>query len=418
VFYGGVVLMRLTPRVVVVILLSDAMLWGIWFSIYWNYNFRSALAYRLSPSYTYISLSLSMPLLFTFITYTTIALKHSFIRMHRLRIFKITVALSRILYIISSSILLQKVFDGILLLMIFTALSSIGFALGTIAGVVWVDYIADNIHDNLKRKYVALDSVLSTAGSLIGTSIAGIIFIKEDPNVTTFGKLYFLASLIFLVGVPLLIMLKEFPQVKELNRIDFSNELDPSLQFYLAIALPYIAINIPIALVAPYIEQKFRGNELWLTAMNFSEYLAWLTTPFLWSYILKYISSLSLTSIAIAITVSSLAVFPYLPTLELQILRSIIFGSGMAGLWIGLLSHMIRDVNPSKRIQHTSTLYAIQNALQALSIFFGGTLADVIHLPEIVFSLSLVGLVSIPIIKKSYEHKNNKSQKENRIFSI
>jgi MFS family permease len=393
--------MKLTPRIAVVILLNDAMLWGIWFSIYWNYNFRSALAFKLSSSYTYTSLSLALPLLTTFIVYTISALKHRFIKMYRLKIFKISVITSRSLYIVSSIILLRKVLDEVPLLIVFTILASIGFAIGTVAGIVWVDYVADNIYEDLKRKYIALDSAISTAGALIGTSIAGAVFVKEVPDVTTFGKLYLLSSLIFLLGVPLLSMLREFPEIQKISSTSVNSREDPSPLFYLAIAIPYTAINLPIALIAPYVEQGFGGNELWLTAMNFAEYLAWLTTPFLWTYILKYLSSLSIARIAIAITITSLTVFPYLPRIELQVMRSFIFGTGMAGLWIGLFSHMVSGVDPSRRIQHTSTVYAVQNILQALSVSFGGMLADIIRLPEAVFSLPLIGLISIPIIKKT-----------------
>ncbi|MEM1646694.1 MAG: hypothetical protein QXL96_12780, partial [Ignisphaera sp.] len=74
-------------------------------------------------------------------------------------------------------------------------------------------------------------------------------------------------------------------------------------------------------------------------------------------------------------------------------------------IWISIFGHIIRDTNPEHRIQHSSTIYMIQSFIPAIAMNVGGALADIIHAPEIIFLLSLIGLAALPMIKNAQEQE-------------
>ncbi|MEM1646347.1 MAG: hypothetical protein QXL96_10905 [Ignisphaera sp.] len=397
--------MRITPSTVIAILLTDAILWGIWFGGLWSY--RSAFASRLTDSYLHISMSTAMPLALSSITYLSAMYKPTFFRVNRVKLFKLSILLSRVIYFLSSIAVYLNIFSGLELLYIFSVGISIAYSIGTIAGIAWTDYVADNVPDTWKPRYIALDSTLSTVGALIGTAIAGTLFVK-DSHILTYGKLFLIISAIFLIDTPMIMLIKEFKDTKKdvLKPAKYSF-LKRSSIFYVSIVLLYTAINLPYPLIAPYIIRRIGGNEIWITMMNGASLIASLATPLIWGEILRKLPSLTLARVAIVIAIASSATLPYLKSLELQIIRAFIAGAGGIGIWISIFGHIIRDTNPEHRIQHSSTIYMIQSFIPAIAMNVGGALADIIHAPEIIFLLSLIGLAALPMIKNAQEQEKH-----------
>ena len=342
---------------------------------------------------------LVLPLVAAIIVYSIIALRHGIVRRYRVEMFKMSVLFSRLLYVAGGAIVYARVYDGVVLLYLFSLITSIAYSFGAIANVTWADYVADNLHDDWKPKYVALDSMISTAGALAGTAIAGAIFSSSSISIATYGKFFLVGGLIFLAGTPLIMLLRDIPRKEpEPQRARLER---PSRGLYVAIALSYTAIYIPASLVAPYIKQRFGGDEMWITMINGADFLAALLTPPAWGALLRVLPSLAVARIAIAMSVVSIAAFPYIQRLDFQMVRAFVAGAGMIGLWMSLFSHMIRDVEPAQRIGHSSKVYLVWSALQAISISMGGILADVLQKPEVIFMLSAVGLLAIPLVKAS-----------------
>lgn len=389
--------MMIKPIFIVIVLLFDAVLWGIWFGGLWNY--RSAFATRLTDSYIHISMSFAMPLIISSIIFIFTVIKSELIRLHRVKLFKISIAISRFLYLLTSMLIYLRVFDNIGLLYISSAIVAIAYALGSLAGIAWTDYVADNIPDKWKSRYIALDNMLSTIGALIGVAIAGVILIS-DIGIHGYGKLFLVVSTLFLIDIPLIMLVKEFSE--SYTKVSWTNSLlyeKSSLVFYIAIVLLYISLNLSASLIAPYIMYKLNGDEVWITMINGASFIASLVSPLIWGEILRKTSSLTLARIAISLTIVSNSIFPYLKSLDLQIVRSFIAGAGAIGIWISLFSHIIRDVDAEHRIQHSSKIYLIQNIVPAIAVNIGGFLAEIIENLEIIFLLSLIGLITIPMIK-------------------
>ncbi|MEM4442301.1 MAG: hypothetical protein QXN02_05265 [Ignisphaera sp.] len=393
--------MEITQPFVIAILLTDAILWGIWFGGLWSY--RSAFASRLTESYIHVSISFAMPLALSSITYVIAIARQDFIRRCRVEFFKISILLSRVLYVLSSLIIYVNIFSGLELLYLFSILLSIGYAISCLAGIAWTDYVADNIHDSWKPRYIALDTSLSTVGSLIGTLIAGMLFL-ENVDVSMYGKLFLIISMLFLTDIPLILMLKELTIHNQIRLQRRFFERKSPLILYIAIVILYISINFSTSLVAPYIIYKLNGDEMWITIINGTGFIASLVMPIVWSEILKKIPSLTLARISIAISAISNIVFPYLKTLELQIVRAFIASAGGIGIWMSLFSHIIRDVDANQRIQHSSTIFLIQSIAPAVAVNIGGIIADTFNAPELAFKLSVLAFATLPLIK-SYEER-------------
>ncbi|MEM4041041.1 MAG: hypothetical protein QXM83_04380, partial [Ignisphaera sp.] len=232
--------MEITQPFVIAILLTDAILWGIWFGGLWSY--RSAFASRLTESYIHVSISFAMPLALSSITYVIAIARQDFIRRCRVEFFKISILLSRVLYVLSSLIIYVNIFSGLELLYLFSILFSIGYAISCLAGIAWTDYVADNIHDSWKPRYIALDTSLSTVGSLIGTLIAGMLFL-ENVDVLMYGKLFLIISMLFLTDIPLILMLKELTIHNQIRLQRRFFERKSPLILYIAIVILYISIN-------------------------------------------------------------------------------------------------------------------------------------------------------------------------------
>ncbi|MEM3980921.1 MAG: hypothetical protein QXF79_06680 [Ignisphaera sp.] len=71
---------------------------------------------------------------------------------------------------------------------------------------------------------------------------------------------------------------------------------------------------------------------------------------------------------------------------------------------MSLFSHIIRDVDVSQRIQHGSTIFLIQGIALAIAVNIGEVIADTLDAPELVFKLSILAFVTVPLIK-SYEER-------------
>ncbi|MEL9940212.1 MAG: hypothetical protein QW348_02615 [Ignisphaera sp.] len=381
----------------VVVLLIDSFLWGIWFGGLWSY--RLAFASRLTDDYIQVSASYALPLFVSSISFLVALKRPGFFRLHRIALFKLSAALSRVLYMATAIVVLTNVLSSLKLLYATTALFSIASLFGNVAAIAWTDYIADNIPDDWKPRYIALDSLLGTLGALAGSIIAGYIFAFET-GVRSYGRLFLLVSAIFLLDMPLIIMLKDIHKnVVQIDDVGIRGSR-PSPLFYIAIVVLYLALNLPTALTAPYIIYRLGGDELWITAINISNFVASILMPIAFSEVLRRVDPLSLAGISIAVAAISTAIFPQLKTVELQIVRAFAAGAGGIGIWMSIISHMISDVDPGNRIQHSSTVYLIQNIVPAIATSIGGLLADVLKSPEVVFYMSATAIASIPAITR------------------
>lgn len=395
---------KITPLHVVIILLIDSVLWGIWLGGLWSYRF--AFASRLTNSYIHISISSAMPLIATLFTYTATIINHNFVRKYRVKLLKLSILTSRLMYLLASLVIYLNFFNSIKLLYIFSILLSLGYCISSVAGIAWTDYIADNLYDSWKPRYIALDTILSTLGALAGVSIAGVMFI-EGNSVTIYGKLFLVISTIFLIDMPLIMLIKDFKEVKihvEIHkRIDNISRKSIAI-FYIATILLYIAINLSASLITPYIIYELNGNEMWITIINGASFIASLVTPIIWSEMLKKISSLTLLRIAITISIISIISFPHLKTLELQTIRSFIAGVGGIGIWMSIFNHMVRDVDDRYRVQHSSIIFLLQNIVPAIAMNVGGFIAEVFNSVELIFMLSTIAFAALPLTK-FYERK-------------
>lgn len=387
-------------KTIIAILLTDSIMWGIWFGGLWLY--RSVFAARLTDSYIHIAVSTAMPLIAASIIYIMSSFYEDFIRRHRVILFKISIILSRIIYLVTSYTILTNVFYGLRLLYII----SIGFTtantISSLAGIAWADYIADNIPLNFKSKYIALDSILSTIGALIGTSIAGTI-LYETHSILSYGKLFMVISIIFLINIPfLIIFVKEFNGFSiDVKHVDMQKSISrESIYFYLAIIVVYLSINLPTSIIPPYIIHRFGGDELWITLINGVSLTANLIAPMIWSIIIDSLGSLNTTKIAVTLAIITNVIFPYMSTLLLQIIRAFLAGASGIGIWVTLFSYLVKDVDSSHRISYIARVFTIQNLVPAIAMNLGGVLADVLAIPELVFLLSATGFIALALLKK------------------
>jgi len=372
-------------------------MWGIWFGGLWSY--RAAFASRITNSYTHIAITTAMPLIAASAIYMFFSIHGNFIKRYRVSLFKIAIVLSRIIYLVTSYTILTNLFNDIKLLYITSIGFTIANVIGSIAGIAWADYIADNIPIKFKSRYIALDSTLGTLGALIGTFIAGLM-LYELHGIENYGRLFITISIIFLIDVPLLIFIRELNKAS----IEYSEESsrfhsEPIGRFYIAIVIIYLAVNLTSSVIPPYIIYRFKGDEIWISIINGVNWIAGLATPILWSIAVDFIGSLNTTKIAVTLAIITNMIFPYMPSLYLQTIRAFLAGTAGVGIWITLFSYLIKDVDTSHRVSHIARVFTIQNLVPAIAMNLGGILADTLNAPEIVFILPVIGFISIALLR-------------------
>ncbi|MEM0005511.1 MAG: hypothetical protein QXJ22_01150 [Ignisphaera sp.] len=392
-------MMNTSLKNTVTILLTDSIMWGIWFGGMWSY--RSVFAARLTDSYTHIAVSTAMPLAAASIIYIISSFYEDFIRRSRVVLFKIAIVISRAVYLLTSYTILSNLFDGLKLLYIVTVGFTIANSISSLAGIAWADYIADNIPPNFKSRYIALDSILGTVGALIGTSIAGVI-LYETHSILSYGKLFMVVSAILLTNIPFLtVFVKEFTNtLTEYANVQQSYSGKSAKHFYIAIIIVYLSINLPTSIMPPYIIHRFGGDEIWITLINGANLMASLLAPMMWSMVVESMGSLNATKVAVALAIIVNVLFPYMSTLHLQIIRGFLAGVAGIGIWVTLFNYLVKDVDAGRRISYIARVFTIQNLVPALAINLGGVLADMLSVPELVFMLSMVGFASLVLLKR------------------
>ncbi|MCX8167702.1 MAG: hypothetical protein N3D82_01545 [Ignisphaera sp.] len=387
-------------KTVIATLLTDSVIWGIWFGGLWLY--RPVLAARLTSSYTHIAVSTAMPLIAASATYIASGFHEEFIRKYRVALFKLSIVLSRVVYLLTSYIILANLLDGLELLYTVSIGFTVANAISSLAGIAWADYVADNVPTNLKSRYVALDSILGTVGALIGTSIAGAL-LYEVQSIASYGKLFMIISTILLTNTPILtIFIREFNRSSTVRTNVQSTVARKAAQnFYLATVIIYLSVNLSAPIIPPFIIHRFGGNELWITLTNGANQVASLVAPMMWSIVIESLGSLNATKIATILAVIANITFPFMPTLHLQIVRAFLAGASGIGIWVTLFSYLVRDVDSGHRIRYIAKVFTIQNLVPAIAMNLGGALADILSTPEIVFLLSAVGFASLALLGKS-----------------
>jgi len=239
-----------TPRKIIIILLIDSILWGIWFGSVWFY--RAALTSRISPDYFDVNIVVSIPMYSASLMYLVALFIPRFIRRKRLYLFKISISISRIIFLLISLIIYFEVFSGKILVYVISIGLSIANLISSIAGLSWADYIADNIPLNFRSRYIALDSIMGTIGMFIGNSIAGILLYMSN-SVRQYGLLFTLASLLFLSDLPLMFRLREINN-------EYSNDIDRRsvirlvrdlAVFCIVVTIIYLSINFASSIYVP-----------------------------------------------------------------------------------------------------------------------------------------------------------------------
>ncbi len=402
-------MVSISLKTIIVVLLTDSIMWGIWFGGLWLY--RPVFAARLTDSYTHIAVSTAMPLIAASITFIVSSFREDFIRRHRVVLFKTSIILSRVTYLVTSYIILTDVFYGLKLLYTVSAGFTTANAISSLAGIAWADYIADNIPPNFKSRYIALDSIFGTIGALIGTFIAGIM-LYEAHSILSYGKLFIVISIILLANTPLLtIFVKEFGVFSTDVRHTYSQrsihrESSRYFYLYLAVIIIYLSINLPSSIIPPYIIHRFRGDEFWMVLINGVSQMASLVAPMMWSIAIELIGSLNATKIAVSLAIVANIVFPYMPTLHLQIVRAFLAGASGIGIWVTLFSYLVKDIDSVHRISHIARVFTIQSLVPAIAMNLGGALADILAIPELVFLLSAAGFIALALLK-TLSLKNN-----------
>ncbi|ADM28501.1 hypothetical protein Igag_1704 [Ignisphaera aggregans DSM 17230] len=387
-----------SPRKIIIILLIDAILWGIWFGSIWLY--RTALASRVSPDYFDVNIVASLPMYSASLTYLVALFIPRSIRCKRLYLFKISISISRIIFLLTSLIIFFEVFSGKILVYVVSIGFSTANLISSIAGLSWADYIADNIPLNLRSRYIALDSIMGTIGMFIGNSIAGILLYTSN-SVRQYGLLFTLASLLFLSDLPLMFRLGEIinrynDDIDRRSAIELARDL---ATFCVVVTIIYLSINFASSIYVPYMLERWGADELWLALMNTASTIASFLTPWTWTIAIYRIGSINTAKIAILISIAANIVFPFMSRLDLQIVRSFIAGAGGIGLWLTLFSYLVKDVDRGVRIQQTSLLFLIQNIVPAISMTIGSYIASTLW-PELAFYLSAIGVLSIVLIDK------------------
>jgi len=387
-----------SPRKIVAILLIDSVLWGIWFGSIWLY--RTALASRISTDYFDVNIVASLPMFSASLTYLVTLFTPRPIRRRRLYLFKMSISISRIIFLLTSLIIFFEVFSGKILVYVVSIGFSIANLISSIAGLAWADYIADNISLNFRSRYIALDSIMGTIGMFIGNSIAGVLLYASN-SVRQYGLLFTLASLLFLSDLPLMLRLREIVNGynDDIDRRSATELARDLVAFCAVVTIIYLSINFTSSIYVPYMLEKWNANELWLALMNTASTIASLLTPWAWTIAIYRIGSINTAKIAILISIVANIVFPFMSRLDLQIVRSFIAGAGGIGLWLTLFSYLVKDVDRGVRIQQTSLLFLIQNIVPAISMTIGSYIASTLW-PELAFYLSAIGILSIVLIDR------------------
>ncbi len=388
-----------SPKKMIVVLLIDALLWGIWFGSIWLY--RAALASRISPDYFDVNLVVSTPMYSASLMYLIALFISEFIRSRRLYLLKISISTSRIVFLLISLIIYFEVFsDKTLIYVISIGLSIANFIL-SIAALSWTDYISDNIPVNFRSKYIALDSIMGTMGMFIGNSLAGILLYISN-SVKQYGLLFTVSSLIFLSDLPLMLKLREIvngynDDIDRRTAIKLVRDL-PVFRI-IAIIIVYLSINFASSIYVPYMLEKWSADESWLALMNIASTIANFLMPWTWTIAIDRIGSINAAKIAISISITANIIFPFMSRLDLQVIRSFIAGTGAIGLWLTFFSYLVKDVDRRIRIQQTSLLFFIQNIVPAISMTIGSYIASMLW-PELAFYLSIIGVLSIVLIDR------------------
>jgi len=391
-------------RRLVILMLVDAVLWGVWFGSMWM--FRPALASRLGESYTEVNLMVSLPLLVAAaVQYAAGSSKRcrEFIRRYRLQFMRFSSLVTRPMNLAIALVLYWELFEPRTMLYTVTAMFTLSNAVGALGGVAWSDYAAANIPRSFRAKYAGLDAMFSNIGTLGGTVLAGYL-LSASHEMRNYGEVFLVGSALFMIGLPIPFLLVETgieeAELRKLGRKALLRDVDRR-KLFAAISLAIFAVNLPMSVVVPYIMRVWGGDEAWVAVINASSWLASIFTPMMWSYLVEKLGSLKSACISIGIGVTMNALFPFLPTVELQGIRAFIAGAAFSGIWVTLFSFLIRDVDPGNRILYSSRMFALQNAVPAISMTVGATIADITRFPELVFWLSVLGLASIPTLLRT-----------------
>ncbi len=387
-----------SPRKMIVVLLIDALLWGIWFGSIWFY--RATLASRISPDYFDVNIVVSTPIYSASLVYLATLSIPRFIRSKRLYLFKISILISRIIFLIISLTIYFEIFSGRTLIYVISIGLSIANAITSIAAISWTDYISDNIPLDFRSKYLALDSIMGTLGMFIGNGIAGTLLYISN-SVSQYGLLFTIASLIFLSDLPLMLILKEMNNDYnyDIVRRTIKRLIRELAMFCIIASIIYLSTNFASSIYVPYMMRKWNANESWLALMNIALTIAGFLTPWAWTMVIDMIGAINTAKIAISIAIITNIIFPFMPRLELQCIRSFIAGMGGVGLWLTLFSYLIKDVDRGIRIQQTSLLFLIQNIVPAISMTIGSYIAAILY-PELAFFLSIIGVIAIALIDR------------------
>ena len=379
------------------LLAVDAALWGLWFGAVWMY--RPALASRLGASYSDVNAIMSVPLAAAAamqLAIGVLGLQDRAIAEKPLSVLRRWAVAARASYLLAALVLTLVPLDVVGprgLLALTTVLFAAGYAAGAVAGVAWSEYMARGIPDEVKVRYVGVQSVVSNLSSLGGTVLAGYLLV-QGHGVGDYAKLFLYATLPFVAGLSVFFLLEEAPRGDGYGAVGGA-AVDARL--YTAVALALFAINLPAALVVPYIMRVWGGDETWVSVINGSSWIASIASPMIWSVLIERLGALRSAAIAVILGALLNAVFPYMPSIGLQGARAFGMGFVYSGLWLTVFSYLIRDVSSADRVRGIARVFALQNAVPAAAMTTGSLAADYLTGPEAVFIASLVGLVAAPL---------------------
>ena len=389
--------------ITILILVIDSFVWGLWYGGLWMY--RIAFTTRLVQNYVAISIASLLPLAAASATYMLIACvqKVAWFAIHKcVEVLKMFTLMFRAIYMMLSLLLFVFNSNTYLLYTLSTAGHTLAYSLAPFVVVSWIIYISCALPNSVRSKYIALDTILGTLGSLAGSFISEYILLSEANVILGYIKTYIVISILSLIDIPLLLTLpKPMHRCGEVCRhapesLKSFIHLDP---FLAALAIALFAINIPESVVPTYIIHSLGGDESWIALINASNISAYIITPLLWSLILERMSLCSVAKIAIALSTTSTIVFPYIKALNIHLIRSFIFGCGSAGIWVSLMHYLTSDSIDDEcyRVVQVAKAFIMWNIIPALAMGFGGLIATVFT-SEHVFLFSSIGLLSIAIL--------------------
>ena len=387
---------------IIFLLLLDGGLWGVWFGSMWM--FRPALASRLGENYMEINLMISLPLLSAAAAFLVAgsARCREFVRRWRLQLLRFSNLAMRSMNLAIALMLYLELFEPRTMFYAVTTLFTLAGPFQALGVLTWVDSLAANIPRVYRARFAGMHSTAAYIGVLGGTLLSGYL-LSTSPNMRVYGEAFLVGSAVSVAGTSIFFLLKEIGvEEEELRRFGAATHHDVRRgMLYLAVSLAIFAVNLPMSVVVPYIMRVWGGDEAWVAVINASSWLASIFTPMMWSYLVEKLGSLKSACISIGIGVTMNALFPFLPTVELQGIRAFIAGAAFSGIWVTLFSFLIRDVDPGNRILYSSRMFALQNAVPAISMTVGATIADITRFPELVFWLSVLGLASIPTLLRT-----------------